>query len=364
VLASIVFLTPDAALVAIGAVLPLAGFALAARRERRGRGVLGLAPPPARGLATHMAALLAMPALLGLAAAQPAIRSTVGVRVRTDAQALYVFDISRSMLASASPHAATRLERAKEEAIAMRAALPELPSGVVTLTDRVLPELFPVDDPTVFDDVFLHATIADEPPPQTTAVVATSLAALGALGDQNYFPPSVRKRIVVVLTDGESAPIELRQLRRRLAVGPGIRLVLIRVWAAHESVYSGGRPERGYHEDPSSGKTLAALARATGGAAYDEHALGSAIARIRADLGAGPSRLQGETERTRPLSSYLFLAALLPLLVLLGRNGGWRALRPDWLRRGVASSLARANGRRRSHSAAEPQLESVRSHVS
>ncbi len=350
-LASLVFLTPKAGLVAFGVVVPLVAFALAARRERHGRSILGLAPPPGRLRIAHLAALLAVAALLGLTATQPAIRTATGARVRTDAQAIYVFDISRSMLASASPHAATRLERAKKDAIAMRAALSDVPSGVATLTDRVLPELFPAADPTVFDDVVLHATLVDQPPPESTAVVATSLAALGALGDQNYFPPSVHKRLVVVFTDGESRPINLGQLRRRLSEGPGIRLVLVHVWATHESVFSGGFPERGYREDPSSSQTLAAVAHATGGAAYGEDALGSAIAQVRTDLGAGPTQLQGETERIRPLGSYLALVALLPLLLLIGRNGGWRVIREPWLIRGARTAPAPGETRGRSRPA-------------
>ena len=137
-----------------------------------------------------------MPALLALAASQPALRSTVGLRVRTDAQAIYVIDVSRSMLAAAAPNAATRFARAQAAAIAIRESLPELPSGIATFTDRVLPSLLPDADPAVFVATIRHALAVGEPPPENDSVVATSLGALGALGTQNYFPPTATKRLV------------------------------------------------------------------------------------------------------------------------------------------------------------------------
>jgi hypothetical protein len=315
--AALVFLTPLGGLVAVALVLPLAALTLAARRERRARELLGLAAPPRARRVPRLLVLAAVPALLGVAATQPALRSETSLRIRTDAQVFYVLDTSRSMLASRGPRAPTRLARAKADAIAIRNALPEFPSGVATFTDRILPDLLPDDDPAVFDSTVRHAVAIEEPPPSMQSVVATTLGALGALGTQNFFPAAVKKRLVVLLTDGESDPFDAPQVARALASGPGIKLILIHVWAPNETVYDQGRPESAYHENDASGELLASLASATGGHLDGEGEVGSAIATAKADLGRGPSIIQGQTERTRSLATYVALVALLPLLFIV-----------------------------------------------
>ena len=228
---SLVFLTPLGGLAAVAAAAPLAGAVVAERRVRRARTQLGLAgAQPGRRL-PRLLALAAVPALLGVAATQPVIRSTTSARVRADAEAFFVIDVSRSMKASKGPAAPTRFARAVEDAIALRAAIPMIPSGIATLTDRVLPSLFPNPDATVFDDTITHAVAIEQPPPENENVVATSLAALGALGTQNYFAPAAKRRLVVVLTDGESRPFDVGPVAHALASGPGVHLVLVHVWA-------------------------------------------------------------------------------------------------------------------------------------
>jgi Ca-activated chloride channel homolog len=317
---SLVFLTPSAALVVFAAVLPLLAVAVAGRRVAAARRQLRLpAPAPVRRLGT-VVALVAVIALLALAAAQPALRSTTSARVRTDAQAIFVLDVSRSMMAAGSANSPTRLARAKRAAIALRNAIPEVPSGVATMTDRTLPSLFPNADPAVFDNTVLHSVAIEQPPPGDQYVVATSLAALGALGTQNYFPPTARRRLVVVLTDGESRPFDPRALARQLNTGPGIHLVLVHVSAPGENVYDNGRIEAGYHEDPASAQTLASLAAATGGSSFSEHSLGSAIHAEKAALGKGPTIVVGKSQRTTTLAPYAALLALVPLTALLLRG--------------------------------------------
>jgi hypothetical protein len=306
--------------------IPLAALALAVRRERHGREVLGLPPPPPERRLPRALAVAAVPVLLGVAASQPALRTTSHVRVRTDAQALFVLDISRSMLAAREPGARTRLARAKEDAMAMRDAIPEVPSGVATLTDRVLPDLLPNADPSVFRGTIEQAVAIERPPPASTDVTASTLGALGAIGTQNFFPPAATRRLVLVLTDGESRPFDPRQVAHALAAGPGVRLILVHVWAAGEAVYVGGRAEPGYRVDPASAQALASLASAAGGAVFGEHSLAGAIRAARADLGAGPTVRMGKAERTRSLAPYVVLASLLPLLsvALPGMTRGLR----------------------------------------
>lgn len=258
-------------------------------------------------------------ALLAVAAAQPAIRTRTTAAVRTDAQAMFVIDVSRSMLAAGSPSGPTRIARAEKDAVALRAAIADVPSGIATMTDRVLPSLLPSPDVGVFDQTVEHAVAIDAPPPGQENVIATSLAALGALGTQNYFPPQAKKRLVVVLTDGESRPFDSSRVAAQLATSPSARLVLVHVWRSGEAVYDAGSPEAGYHEDPASGAALASLAAAAGGSAFGEGQLAAAARAERVALGAGPTMRAGKTERTRTLAPWFALGALLPLVVMLRR---------------------------------------------
>ena len=104
------FLTPLAALVALGAVLPLVAFL---RRERRGREIratLGLAEPPDPGAGRALlAALVAIPVLTGFAASQPVIDRAQARQERVDAEILFVFDTTRSMYAASGVDEPTRL---------------------------------------------------------------------------------------------------------------------------------------------------------------------------------------------------------------------------------------------------------------
>jgi hypothetical protein len=261
--------------------------------------------------------LVLVPALLGLAAAQPALRSHNGLRIRTDAQAFYVLDTSRSMLAARAPGAPTRLARAKAEAIAIREALPEIPSGVATFTDRVLPDLLPDADPAVFVSTVRRAVAIGEPPPAEDSVVATWLAAIGALGTQNYFPPSATRRLAILFTDGESRPFNPSAVAHDLAQGPGVRLLMVHVWAPGEAVYDRRVREQGYHENPESEAMLESIAAASGGKVFQAGSISAVVRAANAFFGKGPTVIQGESERTRTLAPYVVLVALIVLLGFL-----------------------------------------------
>jgi hypothetical protein len=321
VLASLVFLTPAGILAALALVIPLAALAVVAQREQRGRRLLGLAaPPPARRL-PRLIALAAIPLLLGVAAMQPALRSTTKQRVRTDAQAFFVLDTSRSMLARSAPGDPSRLARARADAIRMRDALPEVPTGIATLTDRLLPDLLPDADPSVFTQTINQVVQIEQPPPASSNIKATTYNPLATLGTQNFFTPGVKHRLAVVLTDGESNPVNQSYVARALATGPGVKVVFVHIWKPGEAVYDLNTPEQGYHEDPQSGQILKTLAAALdNGKSFEESSIGSAIGAMKDDLGtSGPTVLQGNVERTRTLAPYVALAALLPLLLIVVR---------------------------------------------
>jgi hypothetical protein len=309
------FLTPLGALAVLAVLLPLAAAVAARRRTDAARRRLELPAPARSALVRPLLAALGV-ALLGLAAAQPALTSTTRPRSRTDAQVLFVLDISRSMAASESPRSATRLERAAAAAIRLRNAIGDVPAGVLTLTDRVLPDLLPVPDRAGFDAVVTKAVRIESPPPQRTAARATGYTALAEIGRGNDFSPGVRRKIVVLLSDGESDPVQTSDVARALS---GYRFLAVRFWHADEAVYGpDGAPEAAYRPDPTGAATLHDLAAALGGRSFDETALRSAAAFLRSGAGTGPTTAGPATERRRtPLAPYAALAALLAALAYL-----------------------------------------------
>src|SRR5262245_2447768 len=140
-------LTPTAGLAALAALAVRGSYVVGHRRREAGPRGLGLPPLVRRSSIVQPALVVAGIALLGLAAAQPALTRAAHVRVQRDVQAIFVIDTSRSMAASSRAGAKTRLDRAVAAAVRLRAAIPGVESGISTLTDRVLPDLLPVADP-------------------------------------------------------------------------------------------------------------------------------------------------------------------------------------------------------------------------
>jgi len=144
------FATPLAALAALAGVLPVAVALVRGRQARRVRRELGL-PEPLAGLRLGRPLALGCAfALLGLAAAQPSLASQHERTVRTDAQMLVVLDTSRSMLASSSPGEKNRFRRAVAAGLKIRSRLGDVPVGIASMTDRLLPHLFPTADQSAF----------------------------------------------------------------------------------------------------------------------------------------------------------------------------------------------------------------------
>src|SRR4029078_2776432 len=114
-----------------------------------------------------------------------------------------------------------------------------------------------------------HGSGWDEPPPaQTYSSRATTFAALVPLTESHFYSNGVQRRVLVVLTDGESSqvsPLLTLTLRRR---GP---TVFGHVWRRGEQIFlRGGRPDPNYVSDPGSGTALDRFASTTGGSpAFD-----------------------------------------------------------------------------------------------
>lgn len=314
------FLTPLGAAFALAVLVPLAVLVLRERRARRTRAVLGLQQPRLVARLPVAVALAAVPALLALAAAQPVLETTRTVRERTDAEAFVVVDVSRSMLAAAEDGAPARIDRARVEAERVRDAIPEVPVGIVSLTDRLLPHLFPTTDRAVFRSTLVKAIGVERPPPALFfSTRATSLGELAEIPRRGFFSPSAKKRLLIVLSDGESQPVD-DAVRAVFARPPRIETLFVHVWRGGERIYEGGVPERSYTPDAASSAALARLASLVDGRVFDEGS-GEAAAEAAAAFGEGPTRervLEGERTALMP---YVTMLALLPLgFVLLRRN--------------------------------------------
>lgn len=318
--ADLIVLTPLGGLLVLGVVVPLGALFLVRRHGRRVRALLGLADPPVRSLLLPLGALLAVGAFLGAASAQPVIQRTTKLERRTDAEVFVVLDTSRSMLAR-SGSSATRIERAKAAARELRRAIPEVPVGIASLTDRVLPHLFPSSDADVFDATLDRAVGIERPPPRSSfALSATKLDALATLRTQRYFAPSARKRLLFVLTDGESQPVAGARLGALFRQAQAIDTIFVQFWSSDERVFTEGAPEPQYRPDPSAHALLVGLAESIGGSVYEERDVSAARQKARALLGSGPTVALGEQAGRVPLAPYLAAAALAPLGLLLRRR--------------------------------------------
>jgi hypothetical protein len=313
---SLSFLTPGAALVALAGLVPVVVHLARERRARVMRRALGLEePPPSRGL---LAALVAIPLLLGLAAAQPVVDRAKVRGERTDAEIFFVLDTTRSMLASSGPTGTTRIGRARAAAVELRGRFPDVRAGVASVTDRTLPHLFPTVDARSFAATVERSVGIERPPPAVFSTLATDLGSLAAVGRQRFYSPDARRRVLVVLTDGETEQPEpgLASAVRRARIDT----VFVQVRRDAEAVYLTAARDPAYRTDPASGARLARLADSIGGAAYGEDELDAASARIGARVGEGPTRPRPQRDLLA-LMPFATLAAAFPLgLVLLRRN--------------------------------------------
>jgi hypothetical protein len=317
----LVFLSPQGALAAVGVLVPLLALVVVRRRAGRVRRTLGLGEPRAAGLVLAVSSVLAAGACLGLAAAQPVVEQTKQLRTRTDAEAFVVLDVSRSMLARRGPGGSTRFERAKAAAVELRAALPEVRVGIVSLTDRALPHLFPSSDQDVFEATIDRSLGIERPPPRSSfASLATALDTLTTIRTHRYFAPAARKRLLLVLTDGESQPVAGARLGSLFRRPPAIDVVFVHFWHPDERVFTSGAPEPQYRPDRSARVVLDGLAKLLSGEAYAENELGEAARTARELVGSGPTVVRGEQSGEIPLAPYLAGAALAPLALLLWRR--------------------------------------------
>lgn len=312
------FLTPLAGLVTLAAAVPLVAFVRSEQRAARVRESLRLAPPGSSQRNT-VAAIVVLAVLVGIGAAQPVFEETQEHAARSDAQAFFVIDTSRSMLASEEPGGTTRFDRARDAALRVRDGLPAVPIGIASITDRVLPLIFPTADGDSFASTLSLALGVDRPPSSEAGDIrATRFGALAAVAARNFFRGADR-RLVVVFTDAESTAFDPDAIANDFAQA-NVQLLVVRFWRPGERVYGPeGSPEP-YEPDPASSESARRLAEAAGGRAFDEDDLDGAIRAAREVVGEGDTVVRTVRTDIDPLAPYVFLAALLPLGFLLYRR--------------------------------------------
>jgi hypothetical protein len=307
----IVWLTPKAALVALAAIVPLAAWWLGERRVRRARSVLSLRAPGS-GTWWAPAAIASTIGLLAVAAAQPTLASAGGRARENVGEVFVVLDTSTSMRAGRP----TRFVRAVRAAETIRDELRGTPVGLASLTDRVLPHIFPTIDRDDYTATLHDAMGIDRPPPAKQRRQASGFDALAALGSARFFTNRRGARVIVLLTDAESRPFNPDPVARALARDHA-RLVIVRFWGANERI--AGDPV--YRPDPASAVAVQAIAARLHADLFDERDLSSAVTGVRRAVEHDEQvRSPRGASTSRALAPYAMLAALAPLGFLVWRR--------------------------------------------
>lgn len=312
------FLTPIDALFVLAAALPLAAWLYGERRAERIRRALAVLGPPRRAALPVVVALVLVPALVAVAAAQPVVVRERMVEERDDAQAFFVLDTSLSMRAAAAPGAPTRIARARRLAMRLQRSLGDVPVGLASMTDRSLPNLMPTTDAALFDRTLEQAIAVDQPPPsQIYADRATTFDALIPLVDSHFFGQNVQRRLLVVFTDGESStisPLLRYSFHRR------VTCVFVHVWSAGERIFRAGKADPRYIADPTSSRELAEVAAITGGRVFAESDFGAIARASRKAVGRASTQSRIHSYARIALAPWFVLGGVAPLGLLLWRR--------------------------------------------
>jgi hypothetical protein len=320
----VTLVTPLAALAGLIGLVPITVALLRMRTSRRLRRELGLAEPSPAALLARPLALACVFGLLGLAAAQPSIRRQHERLARTDAELLVVLDSSRSMLAAPGPADAPRYRRAIAFAHRLHTAFPQVPVGVSSLTNRLLPYVFPTGDTRTYDLVLDKVYGIERPPPALASDKwVTTFQPLNEVAVRRFFSPAVHKRVLVVLSDAETRPFEARVVLQHLHRADTTPIV-VRFWRPDERIFTSGVTSGNYR---STEPDALARLRAAGWPAYGENDFGAVTGLIRRTIGSGPVARVGYQRKDTPIAPIVALAAFAPLLLLLAPGGRLPPLR-------------------------------------
>jgi hypothetical protein len=318
----VTFLTPLDALFALAAAVPLAALWLAHSRMEHLRRFFSLTSPPRRELAGVAASLALLPLLMGVAVAQPVVVRRHLLGQRLDVQAFFVFDTTRSMTARTGLHGLTRLDRAKREAEEVIPHLGDIPVGVATMTDRVLPDLMPTSSFALIRRTLQQSVRINRPPPSEVYTGRVpNFPALYPIPISNFYSPGVRHRILVVFTDGETTPFNTGvDVDRAETLGTSVQPLFVHVWAPTERIYVHGHVDPGYTPDPTSAAALSRFAAASHGHVFGEDDLHALAKTIRAEAGNSPVTTKELAYARVALAPWFVLAGVIPLGFLLYRR--------------------------------------------
>ena len=196
----------------------------------------------------------------------------------------------------------------------MQLDLHDVPSGVATMTDRVLPNIFPTGDEQFFTAALAETVGVERPPPKGFEDRATTFASLDTLAGDNFFSDGIKHRLVVLLTDGETSPYFAGDLRESVRPPPRTNFVIVRVGGptAHLSTRSSTAATVPIQVRPETASPLAWWRRCSYNAGQ-----AAATQTAKRLLGTGPLAGVGHGLRAIALAPWLALASLLPLLWLL-----------------------------------------------
>lgn len=313
------FLSPYAALVGLAIILPLMNFVVRERRRSRRRRAWKLPAPSALSVVADAGALLAIGALLALAAAQPVVEHKAARYARTDVEALVVIDTSRSMLATRAPDAATRFDRAKALVLAIRHRFPEIPIGLVSFTDRPLPHIFPTTDRTDFAQTLNDAIGIERPPPREQDFRVTDFTQLAPISTDRFFSDQVAKRVLVVLTDGESKSVVRESLSRNFQEA-NIHVVFVPFWNADERIFGDHGEVEQYRPSNDAFQELVLLARFLQAPVVLEENTTQLYRLLDQYFGNGTRVVAGTQRTATSLSGFAILLAGLPFSFLIFRK--------------------------------------------
>jgi hypothetical protein len=240
------------------------------------------------------------------------------VSERADAQAFVLFDTSLSMRAAAGPGKPSRLQRAKKMAIGLQHALSDLPFGIAVVTDRSLPLLMPTTDRTLFERTVWQSVAVNEPPPsQVYRDRATTFDALISTIGSRFYARGLRRGLLIVYTDGESAKISsLVRLTLQRSVTP----VFVHVWQPGERIYNHRKADPRYIADPTSAAALDTIAKITGARSFPEGDTRGVVQTARNAVGRAGTRTHIDAYARVALAPWFVLGGVIPLGFLLWRR--------------------------------------------
>jgi hypothetical protein len=314
------------ALLALALLAPLAGFEwMRLRRERRAARAVGLQPQRLwRAMGNGVCAGILV-AVTAFAASEPSLQRTTRVKLRANAEVYLFVDSSASMLASASPHSPTRLQQARSASADFARDLPaDLPLGAGALPQAPLPLTAPNGDRQLFlTAIDTMTTPGSLPEHLYGGRTATDFSNLTTLTSTHFFLPKTRRRIVVVLSDGEGPSFDTASTAASLK-SAHIRLVFVRFGSPQDRIWlhpPGRRPllDTKYEPDLTDLGEVHLLAAETGGAFYDQGAIGAAVEKVNRLVGHGRDRSAEPLSLfADSLGPYVLLAALPFLAWLAG----------------------------------------------